>query len=267
MSKAGVDTGLRRPIELTRAEAVLDRYELARIRARKSVTSSQVVFAASVGYPEPLLDASGVAPEPEELPSLASAFSRALERNPELAAAVTRLRARRQETTAIAASGRPHVFLTAALSGNAGGATPSSGESPPGAGALPVVPNWGIGAVLWWPIFDETRLARERVSRVAESAAEDDADAVRLKLIAQVDEAYVDVQAATEAIPVLRRTLDAAVANYDQANARFTVGVGDAVELADAEDLRTSSEIQLALGRFELARVRAVLGRLLAEAS
>jgi outer membrane protein len=267
MSKAGVDNGMRRPIELTRAEAVLDRYDLARIRARKSVTTSQVVFAASVGYPEPLLDASGSPPALEELPSLDTAFSRALERSPELASAVANLRAARQETKAVAASGRPNVYVTGAISGNAGGAGPSSGESPPGDGFAPIVPNWDVGVVLYWPLFDQTRVARERAARIAEDVAQSAADAARRKLVASVDEAYVDVESAREALPVLQRAMEAAVANYDQANARFTVGVGNAVELADAEDLRTEAEIQLALGRFELARVRAALGRLLAEAS
>jgi len=64
---------------------------------------------------------------------------------------------------------------------------------------------------------------------------------------------------------VLRRSLDAAVANYAQADARFRSGLGNAVELADAEALRTDAEIQLALGSFELARARAALGRAIAE--
>jgi hypothetical protein len=37
------------------------------------------------------------------------------------------------------------------------------------------------------------------------------------------------------------------------------------VELADAEDLRASSEINLSLGQFDLARARAAFGRAIAE--
>jgi len=42
-------------------------------------------------------------------------------------------------------------------------------------------------------------------------------------------------------------------------------GIGNAVELADAEAVRTNAEIQLALGEFELARARAAFGRAIAE--
>jgi outer membrane protein TolC len=127
------------------------------------------------------------------------------------------------------------------------------------------VPNWDVGLVLVWPLVDPTLWAREHVSRVTEDAVKDDADAVRLRLFASVTKAYADARAATDALPVLRRSVDAAVANYEQANARFVVGLGNSVELADAEDLRTGAEIDLALGRFELARSWALIQRLLAE--
>jgi outer membrane protein len=61
--------------------------------------------------------------------------------------------------------------------------------------------------------------------------------------------------------------VEAARANYAQAEARFKAGLGTALELADAEYLRTDAEIQLAGGQFELSRARAVLGKLLAEES
>jgi outer membrane protein len=63
----------------------------------------------------------------------------------------------------------------------------------------------------------------------------------------------------------LRNQVTAARANYDQADARFRAGIGNAVELADAESVRTEAEIQLALGQFELARARASFGRAIAE--
>jgi len=59
--------------------------------------------------------------------------------------------------------------------------------------------------------------------------------------------------------------VDAAHANYAQAEARFKAGLGTSLELADAEAVRTDAEIQLAIGRFEALRARAVLGRLTAE--
>jgi outer membrane protein len=265
MARAGVDTGLRRPIELTRAEALLDRFDLERVRAQAGLTSAQLAFGASIGIPGRLLDAAGKVPETSDLPSLDVALARAEERNPDLAAALSKLRAQRQETRAIAATERPNLYASGALSGNAGGAMPTSGEAPVGNGLLPLVPNWDIGVVLGWPLYDPGTVARERVSRKAEEVARGDAEAIRLHLLGSVGKAYVAVEASRDALPILQRTVQAAIANADQANARFDVGLGNAVELADAEDLRIAAEIDLAVGRFELNRTRAALARLLAE--
>jgi outer membrane protein len=262
---AGVTSGLRRPIELTRAEALLDRYDLERIRGRRGVSVAQSVFAATVGVPETLLDASGDPPPPADLPALGGALAGALAKNPELQAAVARVQAQHKQTAAIAAEMRPNLFLSAGISVNSGGAAPSSGAPLFARGLLPMVPNWDVGLVLVWPMFDATVRARARRSQLEEQARDAEVSLVRRRLVADVERAHLDLAAAYEALPVLKHTLTAAIANYDQANARFEVGLGNSVELADAEELRTTAEIQLALGTFELVRARAALGRVIAE--
>jgi outer membrane protein TolC len=266
-ARAGLEAGMRRPIELTRAEAVVDRFELAQVRASRDVTVAEAVLAAAVGVPDRLLDISGIPPTPADLPSLDATFDAAFRRNPDLAAALARVEAQEKETRAIATGTRPNLFFSAALSGNAGGATPSSGDAAEAVGLLPVVPNWDVGVVLAWPIVDETVRARARKSAREEQVARDEADAVRQRLQAAVEQAYSGVVAARDALPLLKRALDAAIANYEQAIARFDAGLGNAVELADAEELRVEAEIELAEGTFELARTRATLGRFIAEAA
>src|SRR5262249_12965590 len=49
LAKAGVDAGLRSPIDLTRAEADLTRLDIGRIRARGGLGAAQTTFAATVG--------------------------------------------------------------------------------------------------------------------------------------------------------------------------------------------------------------------------
>jgi outer membrane protein len=265
LARAGVDSGLRRPIELTRAEATLDRYDLGRIRARRGVAVAESVLAAAVGLPAARLDVSGPPPVLREPPPLESVLAAATSRNPDLLAMRARIRAQEGQTRAIEAESRPNLFVTGAISGNAGGAVPSSGESPTGYGLLPAVPNWDAGLVLAWPLFDAAIGARRDRSRVEEQAVREDASVVWQRIVASVEQAYVDVEAARDALPVLQHSSDAAVANYQQANARFEVGMSNAVELADAEDLRTDAEIQLALGTFEVARAGAALARLTGE--
>ncbi len=127
------------------------------------------------------------------------------------------------------------------------------------------MPNWQVGIVLSWPLFEGSLWARGRASEQLEVVRREEAALVQQQLVAQVDGAYVSVVVAREALPRLQAAVDAARANYAQADARFRAGLGTSVELADAESIRTDAEIGLALGEFELARTRAAFGRVIAE--
>jgi outer membrane protein TolC len=262
---AGVKAGLRRPIDLTRAEADLGRLEVGRIRSAGGVTVAQALFAAVVGVPEPALEAVGEAPALGEPPSLADALARALVREPGVRQRQALADAQLARTAAIGAELRPDVFVSAALSGRAGGAAPSSGPVPTGNGWLPDVPNWHVGLVMSWPLFDATVLARRDASRSVAGARNAEVAASKQQLVARVQQVYQAVLVAREALPALERSVEAARANYEQADARFRAGLATSLELADAEALRTEADIQLVMGRFELARMRARLGRTIAE--
>jgi outer membrane protein TolC len=127
------------------------------------------------------------------------------------------------------------------------------------------VPNWDIGVVLSWPLFEPTVSARVSASRAREFVRTEDVNLVREEETVLIREAYSAVNVARTVVPGLLRAVEAARANYDQADARFKAGLGTSVELADAENLRTQAEIQLVLGEFELARARAAFGRTIAE--
>ncbi len=264
-ASAGVRSGLRSPIELTRAEADLTRFDTARIRARGGLSAAQAVLAAAVGSPDLVLDAADEAPGSLALPALAEAIRLASERDPRLQEALAQLRQQELETRAVGALARPDVRLSATLSGRAGGAAPSSGEAVSGSGFLPNVPNWDGALVLSWPLFDPTINARRRASGVAEAVRRSEIDLVRQQVVAAVEQSYVGVVVAREALPSLQRAVEAARANYAQADARFKAGLGTSVELADAEALRTDADIRLAIGVFDLAKARASFGRAIAE--
>jgi outer membrane protein len=266
LAKVGVSAGLRSPIEQTRAAAELARLDIGRIRARGSLRVAQTLLAAAVGSPEPALDIADQPPGPAEMPSLDVAVKRALQKEPLLQAALRRIQAQEDETRAAFAQLRPDLFLAGTLDARAGGATPSNGASvPQGNGWIPNVPNWQVGIILSWPLFEGTLWARGKSSEQLEVVRREEAALIQQQLLARVDGAYVSVLVAREALPRLKASVDAATANYAQADARFRAGLGTAVELADAEAIRTDAEISLALGEFELARSRASFGRAIAE--
>ncbi len=266
LARAGVGSGLRSPIELTRAEADLSRYEIGVVRAQGGVDVAEVALAAAVGAPDEAFDVAREAPSPRDLPSLADAIRAASARDPRLQESLARLRAQERATSAIAATTRPNLFATGALSGRAGGGEPSgTGDSPAGAGFLPDVPNWDVGLVLSWTLFDGVTLAQRDASRAAEQQRAEEVSLLRQQEVAAVEQAYIRVVTAKNAVPALQSAVSGATANYKQADARFRAGLGNAVELADAEQLRSNAEIQLALGLFDVARARAVFGRAIAE--
>jgi outer membrane protein len=266
LAKAGVDSGLRSPIELTRAESDLAKLDTGRFRARGGLAIAQGVLAAAVGLTDAALDVAGAPPSAAETPSLKDAIAQARANDPRLLAAFALLRAEEARTKAIAAELRPDLSLTSTFSGRAGGGAPSgNGALAEGGGVIPNVPNWDVGLTLSVPLFDGVVNARERASRAVEQVRREEVDAASQDEIAAVRRAYVAVEIARGVLPGLARAVDAAHANDDQAEARFRAGLGTGVELADAEALRTDAEIQLALGQFELARARSALGRAIAE--
>lgn len=265
LAKAGVDSGMRPPIELTRAEAELTMFDIGRLRAHGALLGAQNVFAATVGVDDPLLDVVDTAPVAADMPSLDEAITRALARDPRLREALASLRAQEKETSAIGAELRPELLGTATLSGRAGGAPPSNNQVPAGDGWAPGVPNWDIGLVFSWPIFDGTVFARKEASRIAEDEKREEIAQVKLEQLSAIRGAYAQVMIASTIIPGLKRAVIAAKANYDQADARFRAGLGTSIELADAEAIRADADVKLVMGQFELARARAAFGRTIAE--
>jgi outer membrane protein TolC len=267
MAEAGVKSGLFAPIERTRAEADLARFEVSRMRAEGGVMNAQVVLAAAVGTPERMLDANEDLSPILPLPSLDQAIAAGGTHDPLLLEGHARLETQQAVTRAIGAETRPDLSLTGTFSERAGGATPSAGPLATDGGWAPDVPNWDVGLVLRWPLYDGVITARQRASVAQEAALASDLAAISQQELAAIQQAYVTAEVARASLNSLQRAVEAAQANYAQAEARFKAGLGTALELADAEYLRTDAEIQLAGGQFELSRARAVLGKLMAEES
>src|SRR5262249_13195737 len=130
LAKAGVDSGMRSPIDLTRAEADLARLDIGRIRARGSLAVARTTFASTVGVDDAALDTKGAPRTPPDMPALENAIRQAGARDPRILEAVAQLHAEEEKTRAIGAELRPDLSLSGTLSGRAGGATPSGNGEP-----------------------------------------------------------------------------------------------------------------------------------------
>lgn len=260
LARANVQSGMRPPIELTRAEADVARYEAGMMRARANIRIARIAFADAVGVDDRELGATPAAAEGPALPPLEQLLGRA-EQSPLVREGRARLEAQRAETRRLDAQTRPTLWATGSISGRAGGAPPNSGPLPEGDGWLPTVPNYNAGVVFTWPLLEPTFGRRADVSRERELAATSEAELARRTQQAMIRTTYEEATFARETLGAAERGATAASANWDQAERRFGVGLGTSTELADAQALRTEAEIQLAVARFQSARAHAALER------
>jgi outer membrane protein len=264
-AEAGVKSGLRTPIDLTRAQADLTRFAVSRIRADGNLRVAKAVFAAAVGVQATELEAAAVVEDQRGIPGRAEVQARARDADPAVRGAIFEARAQRLKTRAIEASSRPNLYVSAAASGRAGGAPASNRVTPEGDGWLPSTLNYSVAMVLEWPLYKGITSAQAEASRRSELARLAEVEVARQGATTRAEQAYRSLEEKLTALDALAKASEAAAANHEQAEARFKSGLGTSTELADAETLRIDAEIQLAIGRFELAVARAVLQRITSE--
>ncbi len=267
-AQAGVKSGMRPPIDLTRAQADVAMLGVRLIRATSGVGVAQAALAAAVGSQAMTIDAQPISLDESPAPAFDEAIRTAARANPAIAASIARLRAQVFSSKEIIRELLPNISASAGLNGRAGGATPSTtgpGTLPYGDGWLPDVANWHLGLVLQWNIFDGTVLARRAASKAHEQALQADLELERMSVTFGAEHAWLDLDTALKSLQGLVQSVDAAKANQQQADARFRAGLGTIIELADAEAVLTTAELELAIGQFSVARARATLGRIMGQ--
>lgn len=267
-TRAAVGAGMRTPVDLARAEAEVAKFDVGKVRAKGALDAARAVFAAVVGLDQAGLDAIDASTNDElgELPSMEQLIEQARRDSIEVRQAEARVGLAQAETNAAAAQLRPNLFLTASVSGRAGGAPTQAGDVALGHGFLPLVPNWNVGAVLSVPLYDPTLTARRNALHEVERARSAELEVARVAQVAAVRRAYVDAIAVRNELVALERAEAAAKASHAQAEARFKAGLGTILDLVDAESLRVEAEVGRAVGAFHVARARAILERVVAGA-
>ena len=122
-----------------------------------------------------------------------------------------------------------------ALTGNA--AYNWSGES------FPLDDSWNIGATLSFPLFSGYLTTYQ----VAESRANLDIlkanqELLRQNVFLEVKQAYLNLKEAEERIPAAELTVKQAKENLDITKGRYDAGVGNPIEVTDAETVLTNAE-------------------------
>ncbi len=197
-------------------------------------------------------DEQVTAPEDEDLP-LDALAQKALEARPELATFARQRDSAEASLRAVKGGFGPTLSATAGVT--------EVGENLTGSQATGgLVPNWNAGVLLTWPLYQggltlaQIRQAQATVDSVdAQKAVE--VLAIRL----QVDSARLSVKAAKATIGATQDALDSSREQLRLAEQRFSTGVGNIIELTDAQVTYTTAAAQVVQARFSLASARAQL--------
>jgi outer membrane protein len=135
-----------------------------------------------------------------------------------------------------------------------------------GAGTDPVNQDFGLtGQVgLNWPLFESGRTrAQVREAEASLRGVQAQQDALRQQVRLEVERALLSVRATREGLAATEEALINARARLRLAEGRYREGVGNIIELGDAQLDATSAAAQRVQAEYNLATARTELGRAL----
>jgi outer membrane protein len=102
--------------------------------------------------------------------------------------------------------------------------------------SLPAANNFDVGVVLSWPIFNGFETSHQiALARYKQDAIKHQIEDLRQQIVAEVTRAFLDWQASVAAIRQAQAVLDASREELHLAEQRYRAGLGNVVELEDAQ--------------------------------
>ncbi len=222
-AKGFFEVGTKPKFDVTKAEVDLGNAKLNLILAENALRLAIVNLNNSFGVPD--------APEytiEDNLSfqkyniTLEGALSKAFQERPDLKSVVAKRQAS-ESSIDLAKTGYYPV-----LTGNA--AYSWSGER------FPLEHGWDVGAALSFPIFSGY-LTKYQVqeAKATLNVLKANEESVKQTVISDVQQAFLNLTAAEERIPTAKLNVEQAQENLDIANGRYSAGVGNPIEVTDAE--------------------------------
>jgi outer membrane protein len=244
-----VKAGMRPDIDLARVRTDLANARVLFINAENGVLLAKASLAQATGLSssELTLQKEESAAVPGEDGPATALMEAALSARPELASLQRARRAQEASISALRGAYGPSLSAVA-----------SATEAGTDLGGL--VPNWGVGAVLSWPIL-QGGFTRGQLREARANLAGIDAQVEALRL-----QVHVDVQQAQVAVRAAKAggvAADEAIANAREqlrlAEGRYSGGLGSVIELGDAQVAFANAAAQAVQSRYNLATARAQL--------
>lgn len=245
-----VQVGTQPPIALAQQKAAVANSIVQLISAQNNyeTAKAQLNQAAGItgGTDYDVGDEQLPAVPDEDLP-LETLYAKAIAARPELATLYRQREA--QEASVSSAKGGYGPSLSA-----------SAGVTAVGYSLDDLAPNWSVGALLSWPIF-QGGLTKGAVRQAEATLSSIDAQMAleQLQVRLSVDSARLSVKAAKATIGAAEDAVASAKEQLRLAEQRYSTGVGNIIELGDAQVAYTTAAAQLVQARYGLASARAQL--------
>ncbi|HEX7598596.1 MAG TPA: TolC family protein, partial [Polyangia bacterium] len=123
-----------------------------------------------------------------------------------------------------------------------------------------LVPNWWVGALLTWPLFQggaTSGQVREAQATLRSLQAQE--DTFRLSVRIDVEQSSLAVQSARATLEAAALATKNARKQLQLAESRYAVGMGSVIELGDEQVTDTQAAAQEVNARYTLASARAAL--------
>jgi len=222
-AKGFFEAGIRPKFDVTKAEVDLSTAKLNLIRNENAFKIDVATLNNAMGIPdapEYTLD-ENLSFEKYAIP-FEEALSKAYKNRPDLQSIIAQRQAAKSSVY-LAKTGYYPV-----LTGNAGYSW--SGEQ------FPLEHGWNAGATLSLSLFSGF-LTKYQVEEAKANLniLKANEESLRQTIFLEVQQAYLSLRAAEEAIPTAKLGVEQAQENLDIANGRYTAGVGNPIEVTDAE--------------------------------
>ena len=259
-AKGFFDVGTRPKSDVTRAEVDVANARVDLIRAQNAVSLARIGLNTAMGIainsPTRIRDILTYQKMTLEATTL---VDEALRRRPEYRQAKFNADAAEATVRQTFRDFFPNFFGVSSTGGSTahfdvlGGSTSDRGD-------------WQVGVELRWNIFDGgNKIARWKEAKATVDAAKARVRDIELTIWQQVEQAYVSVNEAEERIFAAQKAVESAQENFRLFQGRFDAGVGNIIELTDAQLALTqaqNTEAQaLADFRIAIARLERAVGR------
>jgi outer membrane protein TolC len=216
--------GLTPQIDVYTAEAQLERAQTQLLAERNDVLKAKAALDNAMGLGEqaPDYEPAQALGASEIVGSIEAYAGDAMKQRPDLLALEERARAAGAKITEYHSDFFPTVNAAA-------------GYNAVGTG-LPTANNYHIGLVISWPIFNGLLTTHQiEEARLRRQAIEHAISDLRQRILLEVKTAFFDWQNAHQEIHAAQVTLDASRVELELAQKRYANGLGNIIELTEAE--------------------------------